>query len=165
MSAETHFKKALEIRPAFHQARANFGALLLEQKRWQAAVDVIEPLVGATLYATPWVPYNNLGMAYEGLGQKRRALESFKMAVFHNPLFCLGLNNLGRLYRELHDTELAFDTLRRAGEKCAGYAEPHFHLGEMLEEQGRIVDARKEFEACYKGAPDSPLGMRCRRRL
>jgi type IV pilus assembly protein PilF len=165
ISAEQHFRKALQIRPGFHQVRANLGALLLEQRRWQDAIEVIEPLVGATLYPTPWVPYNNLGMAYEGLSSKRQALENYKLAVFNNPAFCLGLNNLGRLYREMGDLDQATDTLLRATEKCKGYAEPHFHLAEIYEDRGMAAEARRAFDACYKAAPESPLGTRCRRRL
>lgn len=165
VSAETHFQKALQIRPGFHQARANLGALMLEQRRWQDAIEKLEPLVGATLYQTPWVPYNNIGIALENLGRRRESLESYRMAVFHNPVFCLGLNNLGRMQHVVGQSEQAVDTLRRATEKCKGYAEPHFTLGELFESRGDHGDARREFEACWKAAPESPLGGRCRRRL
>lgn len=165
VSAETHFRRALELRPAFHQARANLGALLLEQRRWREAIDVIEPLVGASLYPTPWVPYNNLGTAYEGLGDRRKALEQYKMALFHQANFCLGLLNAGRMLRELGDLDPALDYFRRAIEKCKTFPDPHFQTAEILEERGQLLEARKEFQLCWKDAPESPLGMRCKRRM
>ncbi len=165
VSAESHFRRALEIRPGFHQARANLGALLLEQRRWRDSIEAVEPLVGASLYPTPWVPYNNLGLAYEGLGERRKALEQYKMALFHQANFCLGLLNAGRMLRELGDLDPALEHFRRATDKCKSFPDPHFQIAEILEERGQLLEARNEFQACWKDAPDSPLGMRCKRRL
>ncbi len=163
--SENHFRTALDLRPAFHEARNNLGAVLLAEKRWRDAVEVLKPLVGATLYGTPWLVHNNLGYAYHQLLKRRQAMHHYKQALFHNPKFCLGYANLGTLYGELGDEELAVDYLGRATEKCEKFAEPHFQLGRLYERIGEHATARAQYKQCYKDAPESPLGRRCRRRM
>lgn len=163
--AEDHFRHALKMRPAFHAARSNLGALLLATRRWAEAVDMLQPLVDATLYGTPWIVHNNLGFAWGKLGRVHKAEKHYKLALFHNQKFCLGYNNLGALYKERGHAEEALEFLNRAATQCARYSEPHFHMAEILEEQGRAAEARNQFMQCYKDAPDSAFGRRCRRRM
>ena len=164
-SAERHFRKALRLRGAYHAARANLGAVLLATKRWKEALEVLEPLVGATLYATPWLVHNNIGYAWEQLGKPQTALKHYRMAVFHNPKFCLGFNNLGRVYKKMGQADLAMDHFARAIKRCKRYAEPHFHLGEIYAGQGQAREAHQAFAECYKLAPETDFGRLCRRRL
>ena len=164
-TAERHFRKALSLRGAFHEARANLGAVLLAMKRWQEAIEALGPLQNATLYSTPWLVHNNLGYAYEQLGQRSQALKHYRMSVFHNAKFCLGYNNLGALYRKMGQRDLAIDYLMRAIKRCEKYAEPHFHLGTIYEDLGRVRDARIEFKQCFDVAPESAVGRRCRMRM
>ena len=164
-SAERHFRKALTIRPGFLEARANLGALLLATRRWPEAISTLQPLVNANLYSTPWIVYNNMGYAYQKLRKHQKAQEQFRLALFHNPKFCLGYNNMGSLYKEMGQEDMAMEYLRSATEKCKKYAEPHFHLGEILDGLGRQAEARTEFGQCYQDAPESAFGRRCRRRM
>ena len=163
--SENHFRQALELRPAFHEARNNLGAVLLAEKRWRDAIEVLKPLVGATLYGTPWLVHNNLGHANHQLKRRRKAMHHYKQALFHNPKCCLGYANLGTLYREIGDAEMALDYLGRATTKCEKFAEPHFQLGQLYEHIGQHATARAQYRECYKDAPESPLGRRCRRRM
>jgi len=163
--AEHHFKRALSIRPGFHAARANLGSLFLAMKRWRDAIEVLEPLVDATLYGTPWLVHNNLGFAHHSLGNRPKAMHHYRLALFHNPKFCLAYYNLGRLYREMRQRDMALDYLRRAAEKCERFAEPHFEIGQLLEEEGQVGPARREYQDCYKDSPESPIGRRCRMRM
>ncbi|MFT7621297.1 MAG: Tfp pilus assembly protein PilF [Myxococcota bacterium] len=163
--AEGHFRKALTVRKGFHQARANLGALLLATRRWREAVTILEPLVGATLYPTPWVTYNNIGLAWEKMGRPKQALKNYRLAVFHNAKFCQAYNNLGGLHAQLgHDAD-AIDFLLQAAEKCQKFADPHYRLGEIFARQGRHADARRQFDSCFKDAPQTPTGRLCRRRM
>ncbi len=163
--AESHFRKALEIRGAFNEARANLGAVLLASKRWKDAIETLEPLLQVTLYPTPWLIHNNIAFAHQHLRQHAVALKHYRQAVFLNPQFCLAYNNLGTLYRELKQPDMAKDYLGRAITRCKTYQEPHFHMGELYEQEGRLEDARTAYAQCYKTGPESPLGRRCRVRM
>lgn len=163
--AERHLQKALKSRPGFHEARANLGVVMLHSRRYQEAVEVLTPLIDATLYATPWLLHNNIGFAYHQLGKSSKALKHYRQAIFHNPKFCLGYNNLGRLYKELNQRDLAVDYLTRAITRCDKYPEPHFHLGTIYQSEARYRDAQKSFSTCFKLAPESPYGRRCRVRM
>jgi Tfp pilus assembly protein PilF len=165
LRAERHFRRALEIRSGFHTARANLGSLYLDMKRWQEAITTIQPLVNVTLYPTPWTAHNNLGLAHHGLGARTQAMHHYKQSIFHNPKFCLGYYNLGRLYRDLGKDDEAIDHLERAATKCPKFADPHFELGQIYESRGQMRPARKEYAACHKDAPESPVGRRCKRRM
>ena len=163
--AETHFRKALSVRPGFHEARANLGALLVATHRWQEAIEALEPLESATLYPTPWLALNNIAYSYQKLKKTAPALKYYRLALFNNPKFCLGYNNLGALYKEMGQSDMAIDYLQRATARCKQYPEPHFHLGEIYLAEGRTQDARAEFSQCYKSAPESSVGRRCKVRM
>jgi len=165
LSAERHFRRAFDIRPAFHEARSNLGALLLATRRWREAIEIVKPLVDATLYPTPWLVHNNLGYANQQLGNQRQSLKHYRLAIFHNPKFCLGYNNLGTLYRDMGQIDMAVDYFQRSISRCKNYPEPHFHLGMLFQSKGQDQAARREFGTCFKSAPESPFGRRCRMRM
>jgi len=164
-SAERYYRTAIQLRPGFHEARANLGVVLLSMRRWREAITELEPLTTQTLYSTPWLVHNNLGYAHEQLGHRSKALKHYRLSIFHNPKFCLGYNNLGSIYKKLGQQDLAIDYLSRATKRCKRYAEPHFHLGEIFQDQGKDKQARKEYGLCYKASPESPYGRRCRVRM
>ena len=93
--AEKHYKRALEIRPSFSEARVNLGNLYLDQGRLDEAIALYEQALNDMLYATPYIAEANLGWAYFKKGNSAQALEHLRASVTHNPQFCLGYKDLG----------------------------------------------------------------------
>lgn len=165
--AVLHYKKALEAKPDYFDARENLGAAYLAMRRWDEAIAALTPLLTERLYATPYILNNNLGLAYMGKGDLTTAIEEFKKSVFLNPRFCLGLNNLGRAYVESADERQAVKTFQKAIERCSeyGYADPFFHLGRIYERAGRRAEAQELFQKCAELGGEAAIGDRCSQRL
>ncbi len=163
--AERHFRKALEVRSGFHEARGNLGALLLQTRRYRDAIEVLMPLTEATLYRTPAVAHNNLGLANQHLGRLRKAMQHFKMAVFHNPKFCVAYTNMGVLQLKLDRKTDAQQWLEQATSRCKKYPEPHFHLGELFIKQRQTTLARAQYLECFQDGPETQVGRMCKRKV
>jgi len=155
------FQKAIASRDRFYEAIANLGAVYLAQKRWDEAIAQFEQLTREQLYPTPSLAHVNLGWALFNQKRHGEALEHYKLALFLNPDLCLGYNNLGLLYEAMGEVALALESLRMAADKCPKYAEPLFHLGRLLTQQGQVADATRAFERCHELEPDTQLGRRC----
>jgi len=163
--ALAHLRTAVEIKPTFHSARNNLGALYLATERWKEAIEEFEQLVDEPLYPTPELAHNNIGWAQFNQNQFAEALESFRMAVFLKPEFCLAHNNNGLTYLKLQNPIQARKSFERAIKKCANnYAEPHFHLGKLLEQEGN-PDSQHHFQRCVDISPESNWALRCQQYL
>jgi type IV pilus assembly protein PilF len=157
-----HFREVLRIDPDYHPARNNLGAVYLSMERWRDAVEQFEVLLEQPLYTTPELAHNNVGWAYYQLRRYEKAVHHLKMAIFLKPKFCLGYNNLGLVRRAMGQRSSASKNFRKALEYCPNnYAEPHFNLGKLLQEQGER-SARLHFRRCVELQPHSNLGERCR---
>ncbi len=163
--AERHFLRALALDPRYFAARTNLGALYLAEERWEAAIEVLRPLLDEPLYPTPHILHNNLGWAYMHLGQTRKAEEHFKRAVFLKPKMCLAHKNLGLLYEQTGRPDLAVRAYDRAVRNCPKFQEPFYRLGHLYAQARQWRQARKAFERCRALAPDSMWGERCGQEL
>lgn len=159
--AITEFQAAIAGRERFYEAIANLGAVYLAQKRWSDALAQFQQLTREQLYPTPSLAYVNMGWALFNMKRYSEALENYKLALFLNPNLCLGYNNLGLLYEAMGDEKLAIESLQIAADRCPKYAEPLFHLGRLLTQQGQVAEATRAFVRCHELEPDSQLGRRC----
>lgn len=165
VQAAVAFRKALQLKPDYFEARNNLGAALIAQGRYRDAIEVLKPLTREPLYATPSHAHGNIGLCYMRLHQWSKAREHLERAVFLNPKFCKGYDLLGQTYEKLGDLESAVRAWQKAAEICEWYAEPHYHLGRVAEMGHDLARARKEFQRCAELARDSVLGRRCGSRL
>lgn len=164
--AITHFKRAIELKPDFHDARNSLGATYLAMERWEDATVLFEELLAEPLYTSPELAHNNLGWAYYNMRRYPEAIEHFRMATFLKPQFCLGYNNLGMALEATGDRSGAVKQYNRAIELCpTNYAEPHFNLGKLYQASGDMRQARSHFQRCSELSPHNKLGERCREYL
>ena len=162
--AAENFRRALLRNPKFFAARNHLGVTYLELERFHEAIEVIEPLLKAPLYTTPYLAHNNMGWAYLRLGNLRNAEKHLRMAVFINPKFCLGYRNLGLLSKEQRDIPQAIRHLEDATRLCPKFAAAWWELGELLSERD-MERAQSAFRACRQIEGNSMLGRRCAARI
>lgn len=162
--AAFHLKEALRAKPDLHEARNNLGVVMLQQGRYEEAIQTLMPLIQDPLYPTPSFAHGNIGYAYYKLGDLANAKRYLEMAVFLNPRFCLGFNNLGIVYKEMGNTKSAREAFEKAIKICPKYAEPYYHLG-LIQEREDIVKAKEYFVKCLELATDTTLGKRCQIRM
>ena len=73
--AESEFQRAIAIQPDFANASTNLGLLLAQQKRYDAALKVLVPVVGES------AAYHNLGVIAVDVGDEAAAVEHFTKAT------------------------------------------------------------------------------------
>lgn len=160
-----HFNETLRIKPDYAIALNNRGALYLTTERWEEAQADFQKLLENPLYPTPELAHNNLGWSYYQTRQLALALEHLRMAVFLRPELCVAHNNLGLVMLQQNNRAEAAESFQTAITRCPdNYAEPHFHLGKMMAEDGH-PRARERFQRCVEIEPESSLGRRCKQYL
>jgi type IV pilus biogenesis/stability protein PilW len=163
--AVEHLLRAVALRPDFSDAYNNLGALYLQLERYDEAIPMFRKALANVTYATPYLAYGNLGWTYFKKGELRRALKHLKTALFHNPKFCQGHNNVGVVLAEMGDQVRAAEELELALKHCPKYVEAHYRLGlSHLKMRNREL-ASTSFRSCEALAPESDLGRECARYL
>ncbi len=173
-----HLQRAVAIEPEYLMAVNTLGACYLALCQWDEAALLFERLSESPLYGTPYIAQNNLGLALHRKGDDEAAVRRFQKAVLFNAKFCVGYNNLGMALLELGRIDEAERSLRealRADPECERYAEPHLHLGRILERDGRLEAALDEYRRCHElagsgfdigyGCGQTPVGLRCEQKV
>jgi type IV pilus assembly protein PilF len=150
--AEKHYRRALEIRPSFSEAKVNLGNLYLDQGRLDEAIDLYQQALNDMLYATPYIAETNLGWAYFKKGNTPQAIEHLRAAVTTNPEFCLGYKDLGLVHDARGDLAAACTEFGRFVDACPKVAEAYQLRGSCQVRQGRAAEARASFDACVENA-------------
>ena len=100
--------------------------------------------------------YNNIGMVYAEQGAKEKAYEAFSRAV-RNPSYTTpekALYNMGNLYLEDENLELAEMHFRRAVEKQPKFALGHRGLAKVYLKMNQLDLAVTEFQKTVELAPE-----------
>jgi type IV pilus assembly protein PilF len=160
-----HYKKALELRPGFSEAKTNLANVYLSQARYDEAIALYEQALNDMLYPTPFIAQGNLGWALYKKGDTERGLRSIKASVTTNPGFCLGYKNLGIIYEETGDVSEACHSFGRYREACPDVADAYLREGACQVKLGQMEEARQSFTVCEAKAKSQVLKDDCRRLL
>jgi len=150
--AEKEYKRAIEIRPTFSEAKVNLGNLYLDEGRLDDAMALYQQALNDMLYATPYIAETNLGWAYFKKGNSAQAIEHLKAAVTTNPQFCLGYKDLGLVHDARGELNAACTEFGRFVDACPKVAEAYQLRGSCQVRQGRATEARASFDACVENA-------------
>jgi type IV pilus assembly protein PilF len=164
--AETHFKKALDLKPDYTQAKNNLGATYLKQKKWDLAIQCFKEISGNLLYATPETPLANLGWAYFHQKMYKTAKKYFEKSLEIRPDFLIAIHGLASIYTETGYYPPAIDFLHRALEKAPGAAILHADLAKIYTALKDFKKAKKSWEVVLKLVPEtSPLAREATKKL
>ena len=161
--AVPHYKRALEIRPTFSEAKTNLANVYLDLGRYDEAIALYQEALNDMLYPTPFIAEGNLGWALYKKGDARAAVDHIKAAVTTNPKFCLGYKNLGIIQDEGGNTEDACRQFGNYAQTCPDLADAHYRAGVCLAKLGKGEDAKKSFEACQAKSGNPAVKDDCRR--
>ena len=161
LKALKHYRRAIELKPNYYEAKNNLGTVYLSLNMWKKAIEVFSELSQIDEYRTPAMGYNNLGWAYFKLGEYALAKKYFVNATQLNPRLCPPHNNLGLSYIQLKDYERAERSLKAAIKICPQYAEPHLHLGQIYLLSTKLKEALTALDNCRRLAKESEVGLRC----
>jgi Tfp pilus assembly protein PilF len=161
--AIVHYRQALEIRPAFAEAKVNLANVYLDQGRYEEAITLYEQVLNDILYVTPYIAQTNLGWALYKKGDVKRGIESTKAAVTTNPKFCLGFRNLGTMFDEVGQVEESCRYFGKFQEACPEAAEAYYRAGVCQAKLGRQDAAKKSFTDCQTKNGSETVKEDCRR--
>lgn len=166
--AERYARKALESSPDMRDARNTLGVILVHEKRYDDAIEVLKPLTEDILYGSPEKSWGNLGWAYLEKGQVDPAVDALLRSVAAQPRFCVGNFRLGLAYEKKGDAKAARAALTRAIEtdaRCGRIQEAWEARGRTAMKLGSKEDARADFVKCTELGKTTPSGTRCEGQL
>jgi len=163
--AEKHARLALKAKPDYREATNTLGVLLILEKRYAEAINVLKPLTEDILYNTPENAWGNLGWAQLESGATDAAVESLRRSVAAQPLFCVGLYRLGLAYERRREDTAASETLTRALETQApgcNSLQVAFAARARVEVRvGNADAARADLEHCVELSRKTDAGKEC----
>jgi len=139
-------KKSVDLAPRDADAHNNYGATLVELRRYDEAEKSYKHAIA--LNSKVAEVHSNLGNVLRKLGKIDEAETSYKNAIALKPENAEVYYNLGIALKEMGRLDEAQMRYIRAIELRPGHAEAHNNLGVTLNELGRLDEAVK----CYSRA-------------
>lgn len=161
--AIAHYRKALELRPTFSEAKTNLANVYLDLNRYDEAIALYEEALNDMLYATPFIAQGNRGWALYKKGKVKPAIDSIRAAVTVNPKFCLGFKNLGIIHDETGDTREACRQFGRYREACPEVPDAYLREGVCLAKIGQTAEAKQRLDECAAKATVVTMQDDCKR--
>ena len=163
--AEKAARRAVEIKSDFREAKNTLGVVLLQSKKYDEAIAVLEPLANDILYQTPWVAWGNLGQAYLEKGRPNEAIAALRRSIAAEPRFCVGNFRLGLAFEKKGDLAAAREAFSRAVEtnrpECQSLQDAFEARARVYSKSKNCDLAKGDWEKCREISADSPAGQRC----
>jgi Tfp pilus assembly protein PilF len=152
-----HFKKAIDIKPGYSQAKNNLGAAYMDMGDWDAAITCFKELSEDLLYATPHFPLANLGWAYYNKKDYQQAEMYYQKAIEVQPNFIIALNGLGQTYLAMGKYPDAIHSFEKAVQFEPRFPWLNFQLAQAYELAGQHDKARLSYGRVIELAPNTDL--------
>lgn len=163
--AERAYRRALELRPEYPEARNDLGQLLARLGRNEEALKEFDAAMADMTYREPYVARCNKGQALWRMGRRDEGRAELRACLSLAPSFCKGRRELGRLLLEDGKMAEAIEELEAYARTCEKVPDAHLQLGLARMRAGDVPGARAAFERCSELAPASAEGEECRRSL
>jgi protein O-mannosyl-transferase len=149
--AINHFRRAVQINPAFAEAHTNLGHFLaLQGSPWEAIPHLRRALQVNPEFANA---HNTLGNILAERGQSDEAIEHFRMALKKSPESAMVHYNFARVLAKRGDLEEAITHYRRALDINPSDPDIHNNLGLALASEGSLDRATEQFRAALRVDP------------
>lgn len=162
-SAEASYKKALEIKSDYSEARYNLCGLYLKLDKLDNAIEQCEKASSDILYRSRDKALTSLGVAYFKKGDAQKAKEYYDKSLEINPALVYTHNELGKLYMSAGDYQRAVEEFKRATTGYELYDEALFNLGICYLKLGKTLEACESFRKVIEISSVSEYGMNASR--
>ena len=112
--AEENFKQALKIDKNFTDARNNLGALYIEQRKFDKALEEFQAVLADAIYPRPHYAETNIGIVYRMQKRYDLAKQHFEAALKMRGTHAEAYKQLGLMYDEQNLHELAAENYKKA---------------------------------------------------
>lgn len=161
-----YFDDVLKLRPNYAAAINSMGNAYLALKDYDRAIEYFDKINDKMLYATPYMPMTNKGLAYFYKGDYAMAEQSYKAALKVEPDYVNALVLLGQVQTETGNTKDALKALQKAL-RLDSSPIVQYYLGVAYAKDGDRKNAIKAFETVLREAPidsevyeQSAIGLR-----
>jgi tetratricopeptide (TPR) repeat protein len=152
MQAITHFRRAVQIDPAFVEAHTNLGHfLVLQGLRHEAISHLRWALKIDPAYTNA---HNTLGNILADKGETDEAIAHFRKALQRKPESAMTHYNLARVLAKRGDLEDALTHYRRALEINPADADARNNLGLLLISRGNFEEGVNQFREALRRNPN-----------
>ncbi|MFH2060135.1 MAG: tetratricopeptide repeat protein [Pseudomonadota bacterium] len=164
--AQTHFERALELKPDYIQAQNNLGGAYMKLEKWDLAISTYKIVVSSMLYATPEIPLSNLGWAYLNQSMFKQAENYFNQSLDIRPHFINAVHGLATIHIKQGNYSNALVFIHDALKKNPGVAILHADIAETYEALRDDQKAKNAWNVVLKLVPErSPLAKEAQKRL
>lgn len=154
--AESHLRKAVDLKKDYSEARNNLARVLIEENKYEEAEKELNVVLADLTYPNFEKAYINLGLARFNRKQYDGARLAFQRAVDAKKDSCVGLTYLGKIDFEQGRYKRAVEILDRAVGFCQEqlYDEPHYYSALAWYRLGDKDRAVARFNEIVKLYPD-----------
>ena len=165
IDAETVFKEALRINPAYTEAALNLAVTLNDLGKYRDAKEIYERAMAASKnsprHLDPFAKgkianmHADVGAAYHAVGLFEDAVREYERALALCPKFVDIRTKLGATFREMGNIVAAVREFERVKTENPRFAGGRLHLGLSYYAQGRREEAAAEWQQVLDMAPDN----------
>ncbi|OGQ92628.1 MAG: hypothetical protein A3J85_00910 [Desulfobacula sp. RIFOXYA12_FULL_46_16] len=164
--AETHFKKALELKKDYVNAKNNLGAAYLKQEKWSLAIECFEDVSKNLIYANPEFPLSNLGWAYFHQKKYQKSISYFTKSLEIDPKFLNSIHGLASVYLETKEHLKAINFLTQELKREPSAAILHSDLAKAYEGINDFTRAKASWRTVLNFTSEtSQLAREAKKRL
>lgn len=155
--AEEYFKQAVRYDPQSAQIRNSYGAFLFSEKRFDEAVDQLSKASEDRFYPNRPMVFENLGVAYNRIGDPEKAEYAFIRATQLNPQQPRALIELGEIRFDERNYVESRDYYRRYSEVGPSTAKSLWlcvRLGRIFEDNNQAASCSEALEGIFPGSDE-----------
>ena len=150
-AAIDHYRRALEIYPAFPGTHDNLGVALLKKGRVDEAVAQLQKAAELDPYDA--MVHDNLGIAFRRMGMIEDALAQFQLALNIDPGDASARFNLGQALLKAGRVDEAIAQYQKILEGEPGNLEARLRLGGIFQRSGKLDEAVDQFRRAVDIGP------------
>jgi Tfp pilus assembly protein PilF len=157
-------RAALKANPDFRDGKNFLGNVLILEKKYKEAIQVLEPLTKDPAYVQSYLAWGNLGWAQTEDGQLDPAVTSLRNAIGTEPRFCVGHYRLGLVLEKKNDlpnAEQSLSSAVTADPACDALQDAWEARGRVRAKLGKQNDACQDYKRCEEISKETKTGQRC----
>lgn len=163
------FKRAVDLKPDYSEAHNFLGIIYSNAGQWDMAIASFNKALANIVYHTPAASLYNMGWAYYQKGDYRMAVSKYDEALRREPntvLMPIILKNMGLASLGMGQVSEATQHFKKAIAVAPNYyPEAQYWLAECHIQKKDWEEAKTQFQALLKTAPDSEFGLKAQDRL
>ncbi|MGO8995045.1 MAG: tetratricopeptide repeat protein [Polyangiaceae bacterium] len=163
-TAEAFTRRAIKVEPQFRDAKNALGQILIQEKKYDEALKILEPLTKDPAYVANYLAWGNYGWALVLLGRTDEGIAALRNSITE-PRFCVGQYRLGMAYENKGDfvaAEQSFsDAVGVPSADCQALQDAWFERARVRMKLGKTSEAQGDFARCRQIGAKTEKGKEC----